>query len=309
MVQEGCRATRLRASPQYVFIGVAAFVVNLAVFPTAIVPNFAAWPALGLLPGIFSLTYFTVLTLRERLVLTDTELGMKLSLGAPDMLPDVAIVDSTLTMGLPPRITADTGMDVLTHAIEAYSCTLRNDFTDGLALKATELVFKYLPTAYANGSDADARLRMHSAATIAGLAFGNAMLGVSHAMGHSMGAVLHVPHGRAVGLILPYAIEFTANGGGTRYGEIAHFVHLPAHDEEEGTAALVQAVRDISAQVSFATSIKALGIERAAFDQALPKLVSNAEADNQLFFNQRYADSGDLARLFEYAYEGRSIDF
>ena len=242
-------------------------------------------------------------------VLTDTELGMKLSLGAPDLLPDVAIVDSTLTMGLPPRITADTGMDVLTHAIEAYSCTLRNDFTDGLALKATELVFKYLPVAYANGSDADARLRMHSAATIAGLAFGNAMLGVSHAMGHSMGAVLHVPHGRAVGLILPYAIEFTANGGGTRYGEIAHFVHLPAHDEEEGTAALVQAVREISAQVNFATSIKALGIERAAFDKALPKLVSNAEADNQLFFNQRYADSGDLARLFEYAYEGRSIDF
>jgi len=94
-----------------------------------------------------------------------------------------------------------------------------------------------------------------------------------------------------------------------RWFRIAHFVHLPAHDEEEGTAALVQAVRDISAQVSFATSIKALGIERAAFDKALPKLVSNAEADNQLFFNQRYADSGDLARLFEYAYEGRSIDF
>jgi alcohol dehydrogenase class IV len=242
-------------------------------------------------------------------VLTDTELGMKLSLGAPELLPDLAIVDSTLTMGLPPRITADTGMDVLTHAIEAYTCTLSNDFTDGLALKATDLVFKYLPTAYADGSDAEARLRMHSAATIAGLAFGNAMLGLSHAMGHSMGAVLHVPHGRSVGLFLPYVVEFTANGGGTRYGEIAHFVHLPADDEEVGAAALVQAIRDLSAQINFATSIKALGIDRAAFNQALPKLVANAEADNQLFFNQRYADSNDLARLFEYAYEGRSIDF
>ena len=242
-------------------------------------------------------------------VLTDTELGMKLGLGTPELLPDLAIVDSTLTMGLPPRITADTGMDVLTHAIEAYTCTLRNDFADGLALKATELVFKYLPTAYATGSDAEARLRMHSASTIAGLAFGNAMLGLSHAMGHSMGAVLHVPHGRSVGLFLPYVMEFTANGGGTRYGEIAHFVHLPADDEEVGAAALVQAIRDLSAQVNFATSIKALGIERAAFDQALPKLVANAEADNQLFFNQRYAAKNDLARLFEYAYEGRSIDF
>ena len=235
--------------------------------------------------------------------------GMKLGLGTPELLPDLAIVDSTLTMGLPPRITADTGMDVLTHAIEAYTCTLRNDFADGLALKATELVFKYLPTAYATGSDAEARLRMHSASTIAGLAFGNAMLGLSHAMGHSMGAVLHVPHGRSVGLFLPYVMEFTANGGGTRYGEIAHFVHLPADDEEVGAAALVQAIRDLSAQVNFATSIKALGIERAAFDQALPKLVANAEADNQLFFNQRYAAKNDLARLFEYAYEGRSIDF
>jgi alcohol dehydrogenase class IV len=242
-------------------------------------------------------------------VLTDTELGMKLSLGAPDLLPDVAVVDSTLTLGLPPRITADTGMDVLTHAIEAYTCTLRNDFADGLALKATELVFKYLPIAYANGADADARLRMHSAATIAGLAFGNAMLGLAHAMGHSMGAVLHVPHGRSVGLFLPYAVEYTANGGSTRYGEIARFVDLPARDEEEGTAALVQAIRDLSAQINFATSIKALGVERAAFDEALPKLVANAEADNQLFFNQRYADSGDLARLFQYAYEGRAIDF
>jgi alcohol dehydrogenase class IV len=242
-------------------------------------------------------------------VLTDTELGMKLSLGAPELLPDLAIVDSTLTMGLPPRITADTGMDVLTHAIEAYTCTLSNDFADGLALKATDLVFKYLPTAYVDGSDAEARLRMHSAATIAGLAFGNAMLGLSHAMGHSMGAVLHVPHGRSVGLFLPYVVEFTANGGGTRYGEIAHFVRLPADDEEIGAAALVQAIRDLSAQINFATSIKALGVDRATFDQALPKLVANAEADNQLFFNQRYADSNDLARLFEYAYEGRSIDF
>lgn len=242
-------------------------------------------------------------------VLTDTDLQMKLSLGAPELLPDLAIVDSTLVMGLPPRITADTGMDVLTHAIEAYTNTLHNDFSDGMALKAAELAFNYLPRAYADGSDAEARERMHNAGSIAGIAFGNCMLGLAHAMGHAMGAVLHVPHGRSVGLFLPYVVEYTANAGDSHYGEIAHFLRLPAEDEAEGVASLVQAIRDLSRKVDFATSIQQLGIERAAFDDALPRLVDNALADNQLFFNQRYADADDLARLFQYAYEGRSIDF
>ena len=242
-------------------------------------------------------------------VLTDTDLQMKLSMGTPELLPDLAIVDSSLTLGLPPRITADTGLDVLTHAVEAYSNTMRNDFSDGMALKAVDLVFKYLPRAYADGSDAEARGHMHNAAAIAGLAFGNSMLGLAHAMGHSMGAVLHVPHGRSVGLFLPYVIEFTANGGNTRYGDIAHHVRLPAEDEETGTAALVGAIRGLSDSVGFATSIQDLGIARAAFEEALPKLVANAEADNQLFFNTRFADSDDLAKLFMCAYEERSVDW
>jgi alcohol dehydrogenase class IV len=242
-------------------------------------------------------------------VLTDTDLQMKLALGTPELLPDLAIVDSTLVMGLPPRITADTGMDVLTHAVEAYTNTLANDFSDGLALKAIDLVLKFLPRAYANGADAEAREHMHNAAAIAGLAFGNSMLALSHAMGHSLGAVFHVPHGRSVGLFLPYVIEFTANGGGTRYSDIAHFLRLPAEDEETGTASLVGAIRGLSASVDFATSIQALGIERAAFEEALPKLVANAEADNQLFFNTRFAESDDLAKLFMCAYEGRSVDW
>ena len=242
-------------------------------------------------------------------VLTDTELQMKLAMGTPELLPDLAIVDSSLVLGLPPRITADTGLDVLTHAVEAYTNTMRNDFSDGMALKAVDLVFKYLPRAYADGSDAEARGHMHNAAAIAGLAFGNSMLGLAHAMGHSMGAVLHVPHGRSVGLFLPYVIEFTANGGNTRYGDIAHHVRLPAEDEETGTAALVGAIRDLSAIVGFATSIQDLGIARAAFEEALPKLVANAEADNQLFFNIRFAESDDLAKLFMCAYEGRSVDW
>jgi alcohol dehydrogenase class IV len=242
-------------------------------------------------------------------VLTDTEMQMKLAMGAPELLPDLAIVDPSLVMGLPPRITADTGMDVLTHAVEAYTNTLHNDYSDGPALKAIQLVFDYLPRAYANGADAEARERMHNAAAIAGMAFGNAMLALSHAMGHSLGAVFHVPHGRSVGMFLPYVVEYTANGGGTRYADIARFLNLPAQNEEEGTASLVAAIRKLAEQIDFATSGKQLGIDQGVFVQAVPKLVSNAEADNQLFFNVRFANSDDLAKLFMYAYDGRSIDF
>lgn len=242
-------------------------------------------------------------------VLTDSEAGMKLSLGTPEVLPDLSIVDPSFVMGLPPRITADTGIDVLTHAVEGYTSTMHNDFSDGMCLKAAQLVFQYLPRAYADGSDAEAREHMHNAASIAGLGFGNSMAALAHAMGHSFGAAFHVPHGRSVGLFLPYVIEYTANGGNSRYAEIAHFLGLPAGDEAEGAASLVAAIRELQVRIDFAADISQLGIERAAFDQALPRLVANAEADNQLFFNARVPDSAELQRLFQYAYAGRAVDF
>lgn len=242
-------------------------------------------------------------------VLTDTELGMKLSMGTHELTPDLAIVDPSLVTSMPPRITADTGMDVLTHAVEGYTSTMHNDFSDGLCLKAASLVFRYLPRAYANGQDMEAREHMHNAASIAGLGFGNSMAALAHAMGHSLGAVFHIPHGRSVGLFLPYVIEFTANGGGTRYADIARFLDLPAADEAQGAANLVAAIRDLQRRIDFATSVQQLGVDREAFEAALPKLIANAEADNQLFFNARFANSDDLAKLFLCAYEGRSVDF
>lgn len=242
-------------------------------------------------------------------VLTDTELGMKLSMGTHELTPDLAIVDPSLVTSMPPRITADTGMDVLTHAVEGYTSTMHNDFSDGLCLKAASLVFRYLPRAYANGQDMEAREHMHNAASIAGLGFGNSMAALAHAMGHSLGAVFHIPHGRSVGLFLPYVIEFTANGGGTRYADIARFLDLPAADEAQGAANLVAAIRDLQRRIDFAASVQQLGVDREAFEAALPKLIANAEADNQLFFNARFANSDDLAKLFLCAYEGRSVDF
>ncbi len=242
-------------------------------------------------------------------VLTDTVEGRKLGLGAYELIPDIAIVDPSFVMGLPPHITADTGLDVLTHAVEGYTSTNRNDFTDGLCLKAIQLVFAYLPRAYADGSDAQAREHMHNAAAIAGLGFGNSMTMLAHALGHSLGAVLHVPHGRAVGLFLPYTVEFTANGGDSRYADIAYALRLPAHDEATGAASLAQATRELQKRLHLPTCLRDAGIHAAAFEEALPKLVANAESDTSLVTGPRIPSSAELERLFRYAFEGRSVDF
>ncbi len=242
-------------------------------------------------------------------VLTDTEEQRKLGLGSRELMPDIAIVDPSFVMSLPPQVTADTGMDALTHAIEGYTNTYHNDFCDGLCLKATQLVFDYLPQAYADGSDTEARERMHNAAAVAGLGFGNSMAGLAHAMGHALGAALHVPHGRAVGLLLPFTIEFTANAGGERYADIAHFLRLPAQDEAEGAASLVAAIRELGQKIGQPACIREEGVAPEAFEEAVPLLIANAESDTSLVMSVRIPDSEELERLFRYAYEGRAVDF
>ncbi len=166
-------------------------------------------------------------------VLTDTVEQRKVGVGTRGMLPDYAIIDPVMVMSLPPSITADTGLDALTQSIESYQSTWRNDFSDALCLHAVRLIFEYLPRAYADGSDREAREHMHNAATIGGIGFGNSQATLAHCMGHALGALFHVPHGRAVALFLPYTIEFTANGGGSRYADIARALGLPADDERD----------------------------------------------------------------------------
>ncbi len=242
-------------------------------------------------------------------VLTNAEEQRKLGLGCYEIIPDIAIVDPSFVMELPPHITADSGLDALTHAIEGYTSTYHNDFCDGLCLKATQLIFTYLPRAYANGLDAEAREHMHNAATVAGLGFGNSMAALAHAMGHSLGAIFHIPHGRAVGLFLPYTIAYTANAGDTRYADIARFLGLPANDEAEAAASLIAAIRDLQLKLDEPISIRELGITPEAFETALSHLIANAESDTSLVMCVRIPDSLELERLFRCAYDGGSVDF
>ena len=242
------------------------------------------------------------------IVLTDTEGRRKLGLGSRENVADIAIVDPIFVAELPPQITADTGMDALTHAIEGYTCTWRNDFSDGLCLKAIELVFDYLPRAYEEG-DLEAREKMHNAACIAGLGFGNALAALAHSMGHSLGGVFHVPHGRAVGLFLPYTIEFVVRGGGTRYAEIARFLGLAAESEEDGAASLASAIRGLLERLGQPTAIQELGISPDEFEAELEKLVENAENDSCTVTSPRFPSTEEFERLYRYAYQGRVVDF
>jgi len=244
-------------------------------------------------------------------VITSTEEQRKIGAGSPEILADIAIVDPLLAQKMPPRLTADTGLDALTHAIEGYTCNLHNDFTDGLCLQAIRLIFDYLPRAVQNGDDMEAREKMHNAATLAGLGFGNAMAALAHSLGHSLGALFHVPHGRAVALFLPYTIQFIQNGGDeTRFQDISRFLGLPAATPEEGAASLVKAIRDLSSAVGQPLTLRdALPDGRDAFDAALEQLVANAEADTVIAMGARIPTTDETRRLFAYAYDGRDIDF
>jgi len=244
-------------------------------------------------------------------VLTDTEAHCKRSVGHPEDIPDIAIVDPSFVAKLPRQITGDTGMDALTHAVEGYTSLWHNDFADGMCLKAIQLVMDYLPRAYEEGSnDPEARERLHNAATIAGLGFGNSMAAMAHAMGHSLGALFPIPHGRAVGLFLPYTIEFTARGDvSTRYGEIARFLGLPAGDEAEGVASLAKAIRDLARRIGQPTSLQEAGVSPEDLGAQMPKLLENAANDNVLVVCLRYPSDEEIETMFRYAYGGKSVDF
>jgi len=243
------------------------------------------------------------------IVVTDAEGQRKIGVGSRETMPDIAILDTSLVLGLPLQITGDTGMDALTHAIEGYTSDWRSDFTDAPALIAVKLIFKYLPRAYRNGSDVKARLHMMHAATLASMSFGNAMAGLAHSMGHALGGLFHTPHGRAVGLFLPYTMEYLAEAAATPYADIARFIGVSNGSDLEVTRALIARVRSLAKSVGQPLSLRKAGIEQTTYEQALPALVERAENEVTTITVARVPDGVDLERMFRYAYEGKTVDF
>ena len=245
------------------------------------------------------------------IVLTDTEAKRKLTLGSREATPDIAIVDPTFTKNLPPQITANTGIDVLSHAIEAYSCTWANDFTDGLCLKAARMVFDYLPRAVANGAEDDeAREKMANAASIAGMVLGNSQVALAHAMGHSAGAVFkQIPHGRITAVFLPYTIEFVGNSGLGRYADLARYLNLLVTDEQDAAYQLAAAVRELMQKINLPLTLEEAGLDIDEFGQQIPPLVEKVEMDTNTLMSRRIPETEEVEKLFHYAFVGTSVDF
>jgi alcohol dehydrogenase class IV len=243
------------------------------------------------------------------IVLTDAEEQRKLSLGSRETMPDIAILNTAFVMNLPPRITGDTGMDALAHAVEGYVSTWRSDFSDAPALSAVRLVFRYLLRAYRDGSDVEARTGMMHAATLASMSFGNAMAGLAHSMAHALGALFHLPHGRAVGLCLPYTMEFLAEAEAERYADIGRSAGIGEGSAPDITATLIAQIRSLAGSVGQPLSVRQAGIEPERYEQALPALVERAENEVTTVTVSRIPDGTELERLFRCAYSGKTVDF
>jgi len=252
-------------------------------------------------------------------VLTDKERGRKVTLADYSLTPDVAIVDPQFVMSMPKGLTADTGIDCLTHALEAAVSSYSSPYTDCNAMQAIRMVFKHLPVAYEHPGDEEARSMMHNAACIAAMAFSNASVGVNHALAHSFGARFGVAHGRANALMLPHVITYNASVptkflpspyqtgyvAHKKYATVADLLGLGGHTIDEKVKSLVTATEQLLDQLGFPRSIGDLGISRGEFERAMPDLTKRAFDDPSWRSNPRMPLISELAELFWKAYEGR----
>jgi alcohol dehydrogenase class IV len=243
-------------------------------------------------------------------VITNYQTGIKYPLADYNITPDIAILDPLIAETMPPKLTAHTGMDALTHAIEAYVSTLNSPFTDPLALKAIKMVFDYLPDSYKG--DMNAREQMHYAQCLAGMAFTNALLGIVHSMAHKTGAAFatgHIPHGCANAIFLPYVISFNTKEAKARYAEIARFVGIEGKDDEELVTKLRQKINEYNALFDIPTNLKAFGIEEAEFKEKVAAIAKNAVADACTGSNPRPITVAEMEKLLTYIYYGTEVDF
>jgi acetaldehyde dehydrogenase / alcohol dehydrogenase len=251
-------------------------------------------------------------------VITDKRSHIKYPLSDPELLPDIAIIDPQFTMTVPKHITADTGMDVLTHALEAYVSVVANDFTDGQIIKAVQLVFEYLPRAYRDPGDTLAREKMHYASTLAGLAFNNAFLGINHSLAHALGAEFHIAHGRANAIFLPHVIRFNSTKptkftpfagyqqfiADQRYAELSKMLGLKANTIEEGIGSLIEAIVNLAKVLDIPLSIKECGIDNNDFESKVNLLALHAFNDPDTNVNPKRPLTKELAEIFRQAYIG-----
>ena len=254
-------------------------------------------------------------------VITDEKTGIKYPLADYELMPNMAIIDTDLHMSAPKGLTAASGIDAVTHALEAYASMMATDYTDGLALRALKVIFEYLPRAYENGqTDVEAREKMANAATMAGMAFANAFLGVCHSMAHKLGAFHHLPHGVANALMIDEVLRFNAAEVpakmGTfpqydhpktlrRYAEVAESLGLKGKNDAESLENLIAAIDELKAKVGIKKTIKDYGIDEADFLARLDEMTEQAFDDQCTGANPRYPLMSEIKSMYLNAYYGK----
>ncbi len=254
-------------------------------------------------------------------VITDEKTGVKYPLADYELLPNMAIIDTDFHMSAPKGLTAASGIDAVTHALEAYAAMLATDYTDGLALRSLKMIFEYLPRAYENGQkDVEAREKMANAATMAGMAFANAFLGICHSMAHKLGAFHHLPHGVANALMIEEVLRFNAAEApvkmGTfsqydhphtlaRYAEVADYLGVKGSSDEEKLEGLIQKINDLKKKVGIKETIKDYGIDEADFLARLDDMVEQAFDDQCTGANPRYPLMSEIKEMYLNAYYGK----
>ena len=254
-------------------------------------------------------------------VITDEKTGVKYPLADYELMPNMAIIDADLHMSAPKGLTAASGIDAVTHALEAYASMLATDYTDGLALRSLKMIFEYLPRAYENGqTDVEAREKMANAATLAGMAFANAFLGVCHSMAHKLGAFYHLPHGIANALMIDEVLRFNASETpakmGTfsqydhphtlaRYAEVADYLGIKGKNNEEKLENLIKAIDELKEKVGIKKTIKDYGVDEKEFLERLDDMVEQAFDDQCTGANPRYPLMSEIKEMYLRAYYGK----
>ncbi len=241
-------------------------------------------------------------------VLTDSAAHRKVPIAHAELVPDVAILEPEFTLTVPPALTAGTGLDVLAHAMDAVTTPAANDYTLPLALRAVEMVFEWLPKAYQDGGDREARHRMMIASNIAGIAFGMSGCHLTHSFGHALGAVFEMHHGLAVGFFIPHTLQFCQTVT-DKHLLICKALDIPASDPGQGLENLVARVREFLISLEVPLALKDFGIGPEEFEEKLPQLVEFAHGDIDGFFSPRPITAAQCEMVMRYAYEGKDIDF
>ena len=247
----------------------------------------------------------------KAIVLREDETGRKFATQNPELVPDMAILEPEFVKGLPRNLTAYTGMDALTHAVEGYVSVWKNDYSDACSMKAIKIIFEWLPKSIGDLSDLEAREKMQVAANLAGMSFSNSQVALAHSLGHCLGSVHRIQHGSAVGMALPYTIEYNLVEveAARHYQELAALVGISYKNPKRAAMEFASKIRELMKEIGAPISLKKAGIAKTDFTKKMDKLIEFTMMDSSITMNPRFVDSEGLKKIYKYMYTGKVIDF